>query len=1002
MHPMTFFKANFCFVCFALSLVFLPGKANAQSDRPNIIHIFADDLGWGSVGYNNPSTFIETPNIDSLALAGMRLNRSYAATVCSPSRANLMTGFHSGHSGNDRNGNIGAGLRAQDVTVAEVLAAAGYRNAIVGKWGWGASGNRSLTGPDAVPTIGNLGTLPTTQGFEFFFGYLNHAAAHDFYYDFMWQSSQLAGPTVLLNNDNGPGGTPEYSHDLIHHVAEEVIEAWAVGSDPFYIQLSFTIPHFDLEAIQTAPPLTNLAGDQVFPGGLAQYAGDPNLNDKQERYASMISRMDASIGAIVARLDDPNFDGDTSDSILANTIIFFTSDNGATPEDGLTAAISESLEVAGGLRGGKRDLYEGGIRMPAFVHWPGQIAAGSSTDLINDLSDFAATAADIAGTQARVGVDGVSILPTLLAMPQQQQLREHVLFENFENSQHGYARASWALVQQDYKLIQFDNGSQELFRVDVDREEAQPLNLGNPVFAAVRDEMESIAFAEGAAQPDQYAVQFRDWVGTDLGSFTDPFNWSVTDEPNSIAIGGVNETWSARLVNETAAPATASATTNIDVLGLEVDGAMSRQALSIGTLTTFSARNEIRIGQLGSVDLQGADLHTQRRITIADGGSLTGIGTVSGDCFCGGEISPGTVGVDVIVPPAGQFSFVVDFLGIDDRGEKDDVFTPLIGNIPQATISLDYGNSAVSSLLDRGFNDFPAEFNLQGWSTGNQLQDAINGNDYLSVKIFPATGLAVELVGGGFDFFRNGGNSPNDYAILTNVDGFDAASALAEITVNDTAQSRLEAVGTAGLVADGELELRLYGWNSNQINGHTHINGADLELLFTELPIPGLGELATLDFDGTLTLEDTASLTMQLGTGSAQDQLIVSGAADLSGEIQIELVEDYIPAAGDTFELICAETLNNEFDTVSLNATDGVCVDDFELVYEAERLLLQFNSAGARLGDVNLDGAVNFFDISPFIQVLASNSFRAEADINKDGAVNFFDISNFITLLSGS
>ncbi len=1000
MHLMSFTKAKLCFVGFVVSMVLLPCLANAQSDRPNIIHIFADDLGWGSVGFNNPSTFIETPNIDSLALAGMRLNRSYSATVCSPSRGNLMTGFHSGHADNDRNGNIGAGLRGQDVTVAEVLTDAGYRSAVLGKWGWGATGNRNLTGPDAVPSINDLESMPSLQGFEFFFGYLNHSAAHDFYYDFMWQSSQLNGPTTLVNNDNGPGGAPEYSHDLIHRSAEAVIRDWAVGSDPFYMQLSFTIPHFDLEAIQTAPALINLAGDVVFPGGLAQYGGNPGLNDKQERYAAMISRMDASIGSIVARLEDPNFDGDTSDSILANTFIFFTSDNGATPEDGLTAAISESLEVAGGLRGGKRDLYEGGIRMPAFVHWPSQIAAGSSTDLINDLSDFAATAADIAGTQARVGVDGVSILPTLVGMPQQQQLREHILFENFSNSQHGYQNSSWALVRQDYKLIQFVNGNQELYRVDVDREETQPLNLNDPIFSTIRDEMEVIAFAEGAAQPDDYAVQFRDWVGADMGLFANPSNWSVTDEPTSSAVGGVNETWSARLVNQSAAPAMANTTSSIDVLGLEVDGSTSLQTLAIGPQTTFSARNEIRIGQLGSVDLLSADLRTQRRITIADGGAITGIGTVSGDCFCGGNISPGIADIDTNVPPAGQFSFAVDFSSIDNRQNKDDVFTPLIGSIPQATISLDYGPSTVSSLSDRGFNDFPAEFNLQGWSTGNQLQDAINGNDYLSVKIAPASGLAVELVGCGFNFFRNGNNSPNDYAILSNIDGFDATSALAEITVNDTAQSRFEAAGTAGLNSQDELELRLYGWNSNQISGHTHINGADFELLFTELAVPDLGELATLEFEGSLTLQDTACVTMEIGSSSTHDQLIVSETVELSGEIKLGLVDGYIPALGDTFELILAETLSNEFATVSLTATDGICADDFDLIYEADHLLLRFNSAGVRLGDVNLDGVVDFFDISPFILVLSAGALQAEADVNKDGDVNFFDISSFIALLS--
>ena len=178
---MPFLLKVFKSICVIHLLFFWTVETEAQVDRPNIVHLFADDLGWGSVGFTNPATHIETPNIDALAMGGMRLNRSYAATVCSPSRANLLTGFHSGHSANDRNGNIGAGLRAQDVTVAEILGVAGYRNAIVGKWGWGATGSRDINGPDPVPSINDQESLPALQGYDFFYGYLNHGAAHDYF-----------------------------------------------------------------------------------------------------------------------------------------------------------------------------------------------------------------------------------------------------------------------------------------------------------------------------------------------------------------------------------------------------------------------------------------------------------------------------------------------------------------------------------------------------------------------------------------------------------------------------------------------------------------------------------------------------------------------------------------------------------------------------------------------------------------------------------------------------
>ncbi len=147
-----------------LALVGLGGSLSVHSQtKPNVIHIFADDLGWGSVGFTNGLTHIETPNLDALARGGMILNRSYASTVCSPSRANLLTGFHNGHADNDRNANIGAGLRAQDVTVGEIMSGAGYQTGIIGKWGWGATGTRDLNGPDPAPNINDAESLPSAR-----------------------------------------------------------------------------------------------------------------------------------------------------------------------------------------------------------------------------------------------------------------------------------------------------------------------------------------------------------------------------------------------------------------------------------------------------------------------------------------------------------------------------------------------------------------------------------------------------------------------------------------------------------------------------------------------------------------------------------------------------------------------------------------------------------------------------------------------------------------------
>ena len=483
-----------------------------------------------------------------------------------------------------------------------------------------------------------------------------------------------------------------------------------------------------------------------------------------------------------------------------------------------------------------------------------------------------------------------------------------------------------------------------------------------------------------------------------MGLLTDSANWSVTDEPNSTEIGTPSETWSTRLVHQGPQPNTAIAASDVALLGLEIDASISQQTLQVWPQVNVSARNEIRIGSNGLLQLINAEIQTARWFEIADGGLLEGNGVVSGEVVCDGKISPGNPAANLIVPAPGLFDFAVDFSGIDSRSAKDDFYTPLLGGIAQATISLDYGISTGSTLFDRGFNDFPAEFNVNNWSTAGQIDGAIAGDDFMSLKIKPAPGLAVELVSGGFDLFRNGGNSPRDYGILSNLDGFDSGSVLGQISVNDTNPARLEVAGTAGLSTNNELELRLYGWNANQTSGHSHITGADVELLFTEELLNDSGSMATLQIEGDLTLSESACVVMQIGGVGANDQLVVSGVTEIDGLIQIEIVDDYLPAAGEVVGLLFSGERMGTFADYEL-IHDGVCVDA-ELIYDNNRVSLRFNSAAFLLGDVNQDGAVNFLDIAPLIQVLTSSSFEPSADTDKDGQVNFLDIAGFIQLLS--
>jgi arylsulfatase A-like enzyme len=915
----------------------------AQPTRPNIIHILADDLGWGSVGFNNPSTYIQTPNIDALANGGMKLTRSYASTVCSPTRASLMTGFHNGRASNDRNASIGVGLRPQDVTVGNVLGNAGYQTAIIGKWGWGADSANS-------PVITNAGTLPTNQGFDEFYGYLNHTSAHSYYYPQMWQSSGLNSTTVTTPNNAGPGGSAEYSHDLFTRKSEAFIRDNATSSQPFYMQVSYTIPHFTLSDVDVAPALTNLANQTIYPGGQAQYASNAILTTSEKRHAAMISRMDASIGSLVQRLQDPNGDGNFSDSVLANTLIVFSSDNGASAE-GIGATSAASNAVSGGLRGGKRDLYEGGIRMPTFAFWQGTIAAGSSSTLTTDVADFQATAAELAGTKARVGTDGVSILPTLVGS-QGQRDRGGLVFENFENSQFGQTNSDWSVVREDMKLIKFRDGSYQLFNLSTDRNEQAPLDLSNPSNAVIRAQLEAYAIAQGAGQVNGYGVAFRDWKGVSGAEVTNASNYEVTKQPTA-SVGPITETWSTLIENRSSSPQSATMSKSMTVLGLEVSGQTHQQEVDVRPGKVLNGRNEIRIGDHGKIQLTNGQLKSDRWLDVQAGGVLTGQGIVQADVYNSGTIKPGFDGVIASPRPptrGGDFNVAMDFSSIDNRAVKDDVYTPLTRTTSQAAVSLDYGPSAGSRLTDRGFNDFANEFNLQNWTVGGTLQNALNENTFLSLKVDPIEGLAVELRSVAFDFWRNGVNSPSQYAILTNLNGFNTSSGIATTTVTTTGSAnttRFQATGT-GLSTTDQIEARLYGWGAGNVNGHSHFTAAELDLLFStvmEIPLSPAGRLL---IEGDLFHSESSFIEMGFGGldnsnlfAPQFDFLQVAGDVSLLGGLKL-FAQDGFALSGDTqITFLQAASVTGSFSSLEAIGFGGYNVS---LVYGSDSVSAMFSA----------------------------------------------------------
>lgn len=365
-----------------------------QVRKPNILLILADDLGYGDLGCYGQQR-IRTPNLDRMASEGMQFTQYYAgSTVCAPSRCSLMTGKHTGNC--TVRGNVDVLMRPEETTVAELLKRAGYATACIGKWGIGHP-------PDPED--------PHRHGFDHFFGYLSMWHAHNYYPDFLWRNREKVPLDNVVQHPEKhyKEGQRElvglakekrdYSHDLFTEEALKYIDA---QDKPFFLFLPYTIPHANNEAHRFGEH-----GMEV--PGLGRYA-DEDWPEPEKGKAAMISRMDRDIGRLLEKLQQRGMDRDT--------LVIFTSDNGPHKEGGVDPAFFDSN---GPLRGIKRDLYEGGIRVPMIARWPGRIEPGTESDHISAFWDILPTFAEIAGAEPAKNTDGISLLPTLLGRAQ----REH-------------------------------------------------------------------------------------------------------------------------------------------------------------------------------------------------------------------------------------------------------------------------------------------------------------------------------------------------------------------------------------------------------------------------------------------------------------------------------------------------------------------------------------------------------------------------------------------------
>jgi arylsulfatase A-like enzyme len=413
----------------------------AGAEKPNIVYIMADDLGYGDLGCYGQKR-IKTPNLDRMAAEGIRFTDHYAGnTVCAPSRCVLMTGLHTGHAYIRGNGEVKPmgqqPLPAGTVTVARLLQDAGYTTALVGKWGLG--------GPDSTG-------IPNRQGFDYFFGYLCQRHAHNYYPEFLFRNSDrvpLVGNRVAQPREDGAGVAVQravYSHDECAKEALAFVDRQKDG--PFFLYLALTLPHANNEAGNRGMEVPSLD----------PYA-DTDWPEPQKGHAAMITRMDRDIGRLLAKIKSLGLD--------EKTLVLFTSDNGPHREGGNDPDFNDSN---GPLRGIKRDLYEGGIRIPMIARWPGKVAPGSVTDHASAFWDFLPTACEVAGIEPPANIDGISYLPAILG---QNQKPHPYLYWEFK-AQRAVRMGHWKAVQKSR------SDAIELYDLATDLGETQDVAQSNP------------------------------------------------------------------------------------------------------------------------------------------------------------------------------------------------------------------------------------------------------------------------------------------------------------------------------------------------------------------------------------------------------------------------------------------------------------------------------------------------------------------------------------------
>lgn len=646
-------------ICLVLTAVFAGPELVSATDaeRPNILYFFVDDMGWGSIGPNAQAErkakglpYVGTPNLNRLAAAGVNFSRGYGCPVCSPSRASQQTGFHQGHTFADRNDpdNAKKAIRADDVTMGDVLSEAGYVTGYWGKWGFGGSKSQD------APVIENVQTLPTSHGYKYVLAELHHVRAHTFFQPTLWSAPAAKGaigglelvPNSMArfrDNANYPAAPALQNHadypstgycdDAYAFAALNFVrrqgQNFNNSGQPFFGLLAVQIPHAPFAEISQLPDWDIAYKDDP------QF---PSLADQSKQWAAMVTRIDAHFGNILAALEDPNNDGDTSDSVADNTLVIFQSDNG-----GPAGKNNVELDANGGLRGNKGSVYEGGIRVPLVMKWPAKITAdstlkaGTTTNRVVDITDLLPTFCELAGATTPVGIDGVSIAPTLLSTGHQRK-RDFIIHESGNSS---------SIIRGRHKLIRSvpkrsTKVTWELY--DLDNDHAEKNNIAGRHPEIVK-EFTTLLLGERVTEQKGFANTYHEWTAKGEGAISNADNWSNYTYSNAgitymTYAGRPTLSSIARIANSSSTSKTATALFNPKFLALEIRGnpkTKAIQSLELAPKVHLTSLNGIRLGSHALLRFAGV-VSTRRWIDVSPNASLKGMGSIIGSVYNDGSV----------------------------------------------------------------------------------------------------------------------------------------------------------------------------------------------------------------------------------------------------------------------------------------------------------------------------------------------------------------------------